>query len=190
MLQHAFKEWAVVCKALADGRQAMIIRKGGIAEPSAEFHLEHTRFWLYPTYVHQQQAGIKPEAQPLLEQVEAERPPAGVVRLSHFAEVTGVYHIHDIPAAVVLGHLHIWSDATVDARFAYRWPGLYVMPVRVYRAAQVFDLPETPQYKGCRSWLELEQALPTDGAAPVLDDTAYHELEHRLDLLLNPTALA
>ena len=31
MLRHAFKEWAVICKALAEGRQALILRKGGIA---------------------------------------------------------------------------------------------------------------------------------------------------------------
>ena len=32
------------------------------------------RFWLFPTYVHQQRDGDHPEALPLLEQVEAERP--------------------------------------------------------------------------------------------------------------------
>ena len=54
--------------------------------------------------------------------------------------------------------------------FAYRTPGLYVLPVRVYRAAEVFELADTPYYAGCRSWVELERALPTTGAAPVLTD--------------------
>src|SRR5437016_3381165 len=110
MLNHAFKEWAVICQALATGRQALILRKGGIAESGDEFRLEHTRFWLFPTYTHQQRDGIRPEARPLLEQAEAERPPAGMLRLAHFAEVAGVYHVHDIVGALRLAGLHIWSE--------------------------------------------------------------------------------
>ena len=67
MLNHAFKEWAIICQALAEGRQALILRKGGIAESTGEFQLEQMRFWLFPTYVHQQRSGIKPEALPVLE---------------------------------------------------------------------------------------------------------------------------
>src|SRR6266849_1965219 len=112
MLKHAFKEWAVICQALAEGRQALILRKGGIAEESGEFQLEHTRFWLFPTYVHQQSTGIKPEALPLLHRSEVERSAEGMIRLSHFAEVAGVYHVHDMVGALLLSPLHIWSDDT------------------------------------------------------------------------------
>src|ERR1700758_4161905 len=106
MLKHAFKEWAVICKALAEGRQALILRKGGIAETGGTFHVEHTRFWLFPTYVHQQETGIRLEAAPLWKEVVAERRPEGVVRLTHFAEVTGVYHVRDLVPALMLAHLH------------------------------------------------------------------------------------
>jgi hypothetical protein len=189
MLQHAFKEWAVICRALAEGRQALLIRKGGIAEEGDTFRLEHTRFWLYPTYTHQQRDGIQPEALPLLEQAERDRPPAGTLRLSHFAEITGIYHIHHLAAALILQDLHLWSAETVAKRFAYRTPGLYVMPVRVYQAAMVHELPESPKYAGCRSWVELDRSLPTDGAAPVLSDDAFTDLLRTLDRRLNPTAL-
>jgi hypothetical protein len=190
MLKHALKEWAVICKALAEGKQALLLRKGGIAESGGAFTVEHTRCWLYPTYTHQQRNGIRPEAQPLLEQVEAERPPAGALRLTHFAEVAGVYHVRALIPALLLAHLHFWSDETVEQRFAYRTPGLYVLPVRVWRVAQAVELPERPEYQGCKSWVELERALPTEGATPVLGDRAIKDLHHSLDLLLNPTALA
>jgi hypothetical protein len=189
-LQYAFKEWAVVCRALAEGRQALILRKGGIAEPGGSFQVEHTRFWLFPTYVHQQREGIVADALPLLERAEAERPPAGTLHLSHFAEVPGVYHVHDLVGAWKLAGLHCWSAETVRARFEYRSPGLYVLPVRIYQAAQVFTLPEAPRYAGCRSWVELDQELPTAGARPVLDDEAFRELLATLDRLLQPTAYA
>lgn len=189
-LRHAFKEWAVICQALAEGRQAVVLRKGGIAEKMGEFQVEHSRFWLYPTYVHQQRDVVSADALPLLEQAEAQRPPRGVVRLTHIAETAGVYHLHNLPAALLLGGMHCWSAATVKSRFEYKHPGLFVLPVRVYRAAQAFDLPETAEYAGCRSWVELERELPTDGAAPVLSDEAYREVRDRLDRLLQPTALA
>jgi hypothetical protein len=189
-LGHAFKEWAVICKALADGRQAIALRKGGVAEKTSEFQVEHSRFWLYPTYVHQQRDGVTADVLPLLELAEAERSPQGVVRLTHFAETAGVYHLHNLAAALLLGGMHCWSAATVKSRFEYKHPGLFVLPVRVYKAAQAFDLTETTDYAGCRSWVELERELPTDGAAPVLSNEAYREVLNRLDRLLNPTTLA
>ena len=189
-LRHAFKEWAVVCRALADGRQSLLIRKGGIAENAGEFRVEHTRFWLFPTYAHQQKEGIVPESVPLLEQAEADRPPPGIVRLSHFVEVAGIYRVNDLAIAWKLAGLHGWSEPTVQARFEYRQPGLYVLPVRVYRSPVVFDLNDTAAYAGCRSWVELDRELPTEGAIPVLDDAAFDDGLRTLDRLLQPTAWA
>lgn len=190
MLKHAFKEWAVICRALAEGKQALILRKGGIAEADGEFGVEHTRFWLYPTFVHQQRDGIKPEALPLLEQAERDRPAPGTIRLTHFVEVPGVYHVHDLGIALILDYLHLWSAETVRKRFTYRSPGLFVLPARVYRVPQAIEVPESPAYAGCKSWVELERALPTDGAVPVWDDEQFRDLLRSLDGLLNPTALA
>jgi hypothetical protein len=190
MLRIAFKEWAAVCLALASGRQSIIIRKGGIAEAGDAFAPEHDRFWLYPTYVHQQQTGLRPEVADLLRHAEAERPPAGTVRLTHFAEIAGVYHVHQLFGVLLLEDLHVWSEQTIRARFAYRTPGLFVLPVRVYRAAQPVELPETPEYSGCRSWVDLGRELPTDGATPVIDDKTFANLRQTLSLRLNPTALA
>jgi hypothetical protein len=186
MLKHAFKEWAVICKALAEGRQALLLRKGGIAEAGGGFRVEHTRFWLFPTYVHQQRGGIAPEAVPLLEQAEAEKPPAGTILLTHFAEVPGVYDVHNLEAALSLEGMHLWSPETVQSRFAYRRPGLFVLPLRVYQVAQVYELPDSDYYAGCRSWVELEQDLPTEGATPVLSDEAFREVLRNLDRLLRP----
>lgn len=183
-LQHALKEWAVICRALADGRQALLIRKGGIAESGGEFEVEHQRFWLFPTYVHQQKDGIVPEAAPLLEQVDTDRPPQATVRLTHFAEVARVYQIRKLADALKLAGLHCWSQQTVQSRFEYRRPGLFVLAVRVYRAPQAIDLPDTAEYAGCRSWVELDRALSVEGATPVLGDEAFAETMRSLDRLL------
>ena len=190
MLRHALKEWAVICRALAEGRQAVLLRKGGIAEASGVFKVEHTRFWLLPTYAHQHRQGVKEEALPLLEQAEADRPPPGLLRLTHFAEVAGVYHVQDVVSVLKLSGLHLWSDETAHARFSYRQPGLFVLPVRVYRAAQPVELADSPRYAGCKSWVDLDEELPTEAAVPVLDDREFREVLLTLDRLLEPTAFA
>src|SRR5436190_1004923 len=127
MLQHAFKEWAVICAALEQGQQALILRKGGIAENDGEFAVEEKQFWLYPTYVHQQSDGIQEDARPLLEQALANPSPAGKVRLQSWADVACAYQVHDELPALLLSHLHIWSEETVRKRFHYKRPGLFVL---------------------------------------------------------------
>jgi hypothetical protein len=62
--------------------------------------------------------------------------------------------------------------------------------VRVWRAAGPAEVAELPEYEGCRSWVRLRDALPTEGAAQVLPEPKLEDLRRSLDLLLNPTALA
>ena len=190
MLKIAFKEWAVICRALAEGRQSLIVRKGGIAEAGGQFAPEHKRFWLYPTFAHEKADAVKAEASELYRAAEADRPPAGTIRLTHFAEVHGVYYIKQLFGALLLDDLHVWSEATVRQRFEYRSPGLYVLPVRVHRAAAPIEIPETPAYAGCRTWVELDRELSTVGAAPVLSEKAFDDLLETLDRRLTPTAMA
>src|SRR2546426_7396569 len=49
-----FKEWAIVCQALGEGRQSVILRKGGIAEGRDGFAFRHREFFLFPTFFHEQ----------------------------------------------------------------------------------------------------------------------------------------
>jgi len=188
MLQHAFKEWGVVCRALAIGQQSIILRKGGISDPNGLFTPEHLRFWLFPTFVHQQADGVKSEAKLLLDQVT--RPPDGVLRLTHFAEVSGVYHVEQEFGALLLDDMHIWSEATVRMKFEYRRPGLFVLPVRIFAIPQPIEVVDRPEYVGCKTWVELEHPISTDGAVPVLSDRAFDDVKEKLDRLLNPTMLA
>jgi hypothetical protein len=183
-LRHAFKEWAVIVQALAEGRQVLILRKGGIAEKDGAFQVEQMRFWLYPTYFHEKQTGLRPEAADLLKKVDAARPGPDVVRLTHFAEVAGVYHLRDLETALKLEPLHLWSQETVQQRFLYRTPGLYVLPVRVFRAARATDLEETAAFAGCKTWVDLEHDLATDGAEPVLSEPAFDTFRRHLHALL------
>lgn len=168
MLSIAFKEWAAVCRALATGRQSLIVRKGGIAEEGGVFKPEHPRFWLYPTLFHEQQQGVKPDALPLLEAAERDRPSAGTLRFTHGVDVTAVDHVTSLDTALSLDEFHIWSPDVITQRFYYRTPGLYVLTVRVWEADAV-EMPEQPAFAGCKTWVDLGRELP-DAGRPVLDD--------------------
>src|SRR5262249_22627308 len=82
-----FKEWAGVCDALIQGRQSLIVRKGGIREGAGpgEFVPEHAAFWLYPTWVHQAEQGLRPIA-PAVAPVH-QHGPDGSVPILAFARV-------------------------------------------------------------------------------------------------------
>lgn len=167
MLSVAFKEWAVICAALAEGRQTLILRKGGISEDNGEFRPEHAEFLLYPTYFHEHRAGIKPEFVPLLDRAEAAKPKPGTVRFTHFVKVGSVAHVTDLDAALALDARHAWTPDVVKQRFNYRTPGLYVLNVRVFKLAQPVEVFESPEYAGCKTWVQLDTGADTAGAAPV-----------------------
>lgn len=170
----AFKEWAVVCRALATGRQSLILRKGGIAEAGGEFRPEYDRFLLLPTHFHEQhRTGIEPEMLPLLAAAEADRPPAGTLRFTHLADVTAVRKVSDLERVLALDGLHGWTADTVRQRFHYRTPGLFVLTVRVTALPVPVEVPDRAEYAGCKTWVDLADDVPTDGAVPVMPDAAF-----------------
>lgn len=189
-LDLVLKEWAVLCLALAEGRQIILLRKGGIADPEGAFDVAHRRFWLLPTYVHQQQEGIVPEYLPLLEQVRQQRPPQGILHLHLFAELVAVHHLSTLDQAQSLAGLHGLSQETVQARFHYRQPGLFVLALRVFRLPAPLELPEPAHLAGCKSWAALGRKVIVDGAFPVLSDEAFtarwRPLEERFNGPRNP----
>jgi len=174
MAMVAFKEWAVICRALAEGRQSVILRKGGISETGGEFRPEHERFLLLPTHFHEQhRTGIKPELLRLLDAAEADRAPAGSLRFTHVADVMAVRKVLYLERVLALDGLHGWSADTVRQRFHYRTPGLFVLTVRVSALPEPVEVPDRPEYAGCKTWVELTDDVPIDGAKPVLSDEAF-----------------
>ena len=182
MLSIAFKEWAVICRALAEGRQSLILRKGGIAEEGGTFRPEHSEFLLYPTFFHEHRTGVKPAFLPLLEAAEQEKPEAGTIRFTHFVRVEHVKHITDLDAVLALDSLHAWTPEVVRQRFHYRTPGLFLLSVGVYRLAKPTMRMEHPNYAGCKTWVTLDEPVDTTGAEPVLTNQVADFIQSLPDL--------
>jgi hypothetical protein len=156
----AFKEWAGVCDALASGRQAMILRKGGIEEGPRGFVPEQPAFWLYPTFVHEGEQGLKNAS------TTPRRTDAGIVPIGAMAAVESVDRVDDLDVLLGLDALHAWTAETVRKRFEYRKPGLWVLGVRVYRRDEPWTVEVTPAQLGCKTWVPLEKPLATAGLTP------------------------
>jgi hypothetical protein len=170
----ALKEWAIVCRALTDGRQTLLIRKGGIEEIKAGFQVTHRDFWLFPTYVHQNAGDLVPAVHAEFAGVQAAQPLARTIALQLYATVEDVVKVMDLERLRSLEGCHILSWDCVASRFQYRdKPGVHVMAVRVYRRPTVIRLQNTPDYDGCVSWVDLDEALATEGCAPVLSDAEF-----------------
>jgi hypothetical protein len=169
----ALKEWAVVCHALAAGRQIVLLRKGGIREPSKGFSVEHHEFFLFPTYFHENEADLVDDARATLPVVARSAPPGGELHLGLYATAERVIEVLHLESLRRLADEHVFTWPAVERRFHYRRPGLHVIAVRVYRLARPLVVPNLFRYDGCRSWVTLESALPVTDAQPVLDDPAF-----------------
>jgi hypothetical protein len=169
----AFKEWAVVCAAVAIGRQTIILRKGGIDEGGEGFRVRHGEFWLLPTRFHQDVAALVPDAEPLLRAMQQREPPAGKFCIELYAVVEEVFEVREFETLERLASQHILSKESVAQRFHYRHPGLFILAPRIYRMPNFFEIDDSPYIAGCKSWVELPQPYPTAGALPLVDDATF-----------------
>ena len=157
----AFKEWAGVCEALAEGRQSLILRKGGIAEGPKGFVPEHPAFWLYPTRVHEAEQGLRIRRPRPLDDATA-----GTVELQALAVVASIGYVDRPEVLPALADLHVWTEETVEKRFHYRKPGLWVLGVRVYRRPEPAPLAVTLDHAGCKTWVSLDRAWAPPAPSP------------------------
>lgn len=176
----ALKEWAVTCHALREGRQLLLLRKGGILDAEGVFSLEHSVFWLQPTYEHQSVALVKPGHQDLFETVEAERE-AGegrkFITLRWLAVVERIFMLTPDDENKLRAAQHIWSDSYLDLRFGYKPERpLLGVAVRLYEPPTPHRVEMREAFFGCRSWIDLGTDLDCRDARPVLDEAHYTRL--------------
>ncbi len=180
----AFKEWAAVCEALAAGRQTIILRKGGLHEGREGFRVLHEQFWLYPTNFHQQAKDLMPAATDFIHRANQAGASPGSVPIRLLAQVQAVHELSAEEAALRLAGEHIWSEASVKARFNYRRPGLFLLVVRIFTRPEPVIVAETAAMAGCKSWALLPAPISMDGLVPVLGDDEFCAGVARIERLL------
>jgi hypothetical protein len=173
----ALKEWSAVVHALLDGRQTVLLRKGGIGEK--RFEVASARFLLFPTVAHSHAERVRPEHRDLLGAAAADSTEDELV-LRAGARVVDAIQVERPEVVESLAPLHIWTDQSVRAdRLDFRpRHRLTVLVVSAAPLREPLRLPRTPDYRGCTSWVQLP--VSTDWGDPVHDDAALREVAERV----------
>ena len=173
----ALKEWSAAVHALLDGRQTVLLRKGGIHEK--RFDVAASRFLLFPTVAHSHAERVRPEHRDLLDAAAADSTDEALM-LRAGAKVIAAVEVHRPEALDEIAALHIWTADSVKAdRVDFRPKHrLTVLVVQASPLAQLVRLARAPEYAGCKSWVP----LPVDPlwAAPVHDDAALQQVAERV----------
>lgn len=183
-----FKEWQVVCDALADGTQSIILRKGGIHEGREGFSFAHNSFFLFPTRFHAQAEHVREGHVQAL----AEWQVGDTVRITHRAEAIHAVTLTDWQKVAALAPFHILTDATVRDRFDWQGKGMnsgsiHVALVRVFKLSEPWKLTYTTAFGGCRSWIKLPPA-PAINENPVIASKKFAEIAKIFEELASVTA--
>lgn len=171
--QPALKEWSAAVHAMLDGRQTVLLRKGGIHEK--RFAVTASRFVFFPTVAHSHAERVRAEHRDLLDTAAADSTDDELtVRAG--ARVVAAVEVNRPENIDAISSLHIWTAESVradrlDFRPKHRLTVLVVQaspltaPVRLWRS---------PEYAGCKSWVPLP--VMADWAPPVHDDAALAEI--------------
>jgi hypothetical protein len=175
----AFKEWALICESLGNGRQSLIVRKGGIAEGREGFSFRNREFFLFPTWFHEQLASTKlPQETVVPVQLEDE------IEIAFAATIERTAVLTDLAQVRRLGEMHVWRDSVIEERFHYdEAPGVHVAFVRVFRLDPPRKLRMEKKYGGCRSWVELPE-IEDCALVSVISDEEHERRRTLLEELL------
>lgn len=180
----AFKEWQVVCDALASGRQSILLRKGGIHEGRAGFSFAHDSFFLFPTRFHALEEQIREGDVKVMPEWQIGEP----ITITHHAEALWAVTFTDWEKVADLEPHHIYSEQTVRDRFDWEGKGMasgsiHVALVRVRKLVQPWEFSYEAGFGGCRSWIKLPEP-PADwmkSAQWVIGDASFTGLSQTLE---------
>jgi len=173
----ALKEWSAVVHALLDGRQRVLLRKGGIGEK--RFEVAAQEFLLFPTVAHSHAERVRPEHRDLLEAAGADSTDEHLL-VRAAAKIVAALPVNQPDGLEAIEDLHIWTAESVRAdRLDFRPKHkLAVLVVSAIPLIEPLRLTRAPEYAGCTSWVQLPVA-PVLGT-PVTDEAALTEVAVRV----------
>jgi hypothetical protein len=182
----ALKEWAVVCKALEEGRQVVLLRKGGILEYKQGFEVKHEKFLLFPTFEHQSKDHLQADYASKLDEVLKEQPAAGTNVMISYAEVVDITEITDRAALEPLEKYHVWNESYVNARMDYNpKKPMSVILLRVFKLDKPVSVDTKAEWAGCKSWIPVD--IDVTGT-PALDNLQFNKIASEVKGVLSIAA--
>ena len=173
----ALKEWSAAVHALLDGRQRILLRKGGIGEK--RFDVMAREFMLFPTVAHSHAERVRPEFADLLATAAPDSADDRLV-VRAAAKVVAALPVNRPDNIEAIEDLHIWTAESVrrdrlDFRPKHR---LAVLVVQAIRLVEPVAVPRLPEYAGCKSWVQLPLAATL--GEPVYDEAFLRDIVDRV----------
>lgn len=159
----ALKEWSIICKALEDGNQTILLRKGGILEYKKGFEIRQKSFLLFPTLEHQAEEYLQSkylQTYDLLlrgNKSEYIQNKANTVLVQ--ARIEAIQEFHDHEMLPKLEKYHIWNEKYVNMRMNYNpKKPMNALLLRIYKLPQPISIDVKPEWAGCKSWIDIDIA--------------------------------
>ncbi len=168
----ALKEWSAAVHALLDGRQTVLLRKGGVGEK--RFAVAADEFLFFPTVAHSHVERVRPEHRDLVAASVPDSTGEQVV-IRAAAKVVAALAVNREEGLAGIEDLHIWTADSVRAdRLDFRpRHRLTVLVVQASPLVAPIRLHREPQFGGCTSWVELpataERGEPVHHAAALAE---------------------
>ena len=186
----ALKEWAIVCKALEEGRQIIILRKGGILEYKQGFEVKHLKFLLFPTYEHQSKDHLQEDYSDKLDNILGDQlssSNANTAKMTSYAEVSDVKEVTDRNALRLFAKYHIWSESYVNARMNYNpKKPMSIILLRIFKLDNPVYVDVKPEWAGCKSWIPVD--IDINDGRPAIDDLQFGRLASEVREVLSIVA--
>ena len=163
--------------AMLDGRQTVLLRKGGIHEK--RFDVAASEFVFFPTVAHGHAERVRPEHRHLLEPAGPDSTEDEVV-LRAGAKVVAAVAVDRPDGLEALADTHIWTAESVRSdRLDFRpKQRLTVLIVQARPLLEPVRLPRDPAYAGCKSWVDVP--VSASWGDPVHDDAVLAALVERV----------
>jgi len=157
-----FKELASVCAAIDGGKQALLLRKAGLRESTAESGFKASSFFLLPTHYHDKEKGA----------------PGVGFDVALRVEVVQAGDLRDWSRIEKLVPLTVYDPKTLREHFESREEKLlHFALIRPFRLQPVWHLAPSPALSGCRSWFELPPVPDITFESPVTADAVFKKTE-------------
>ncbi|HMG38009.1 MAG TPA: DUF1802 family protein [Nitrososphaeraceae archaeon] len=159
----ALKEWSIICKALEDGNQTILLRKGGILEYKKGFEIRQKSFLLFPTLEHQAEEYLQSKYLQtydlLLRGNKSQDIQNKTNTLWVLARIEAIQEFHDHEMLPLLEKYHIWNEKYVKMRMNYNpKKPMNALLLRVYKLPQPISIDVNPEWAGCKSWIDIDIA--------------------------------
>ncbi len=193
-MKYALKEWNTTIEALSKGLIVAIWRKGGINDtpsikaPFENFNTEQNQFVFFPTFTQEDPSKIKRDLWLLFDQ-NAKPNKDNQIKIKYWAELEEELTIESLTQLLSISKELVNSEEYLKSSW-----NLYpnhkgkILLLRAYALSDPILITNSPEYEGCKSWIELKVDIPKAGSKPILSFKEFNRKSRLIKALLEESS--